>query len=96
MVHGANDPRVKQHESDQIVVALRQKGKAVEYVVAPDEGHGFRAPNTRKALAVAMERFLAKHLHGRVQEDVLPATQERLDEITVDVSGVEVTVPEEG
>jgi len=96
VVHGANDPRVKQHESDQIVVALRQKGKAVEYVVAPDEGHGFRAPNNRKALAVAMERFLAKHLHGRVQEDVLPATQERLDEITVDVSGVEVTVPEEG
>ncbi|MBD3869638.1 MAG: S9 family peptidase [Acidobacteria bacterium] len=96
VVHGANDPRVKQHESDQIVVALRQKDKPVEYVVAPDEGHGFRAPNNRKALAVAMERFLAKHLHGRVQEDVLPETQARLDEITVDVKAVEVTTPDEG
>jgi dipeptidyl aminopeptidase/acylaminoacyl peptidase len=96
VVHGANDPRVKQHESDQIVVALRQKNKPVEYVVAPDEGHGFRAPNNRKALAVAMERFLAKHLDGRVQEDVLPEVKERLDEITVDVSKVEVEVPDEG
>jgi len=95
-VHGANDPRVKQHEADQIVVALRQKDKAVEYVVAPDEGHGFRSPENRKALAVAMERFLAKHLDGRVQEDVLPETQKRLDEITVDVTTVEVSKPDEG
>jgi dipeptidyl aminopeptidase/acylaminoacyl peptidase len=96
VIHGANDPRVKQNESDQIVVALRQKNKPVEYVVAPDEGHGFRAPNNRKAVAVAMERFLAKHLGGRVQEDVLPETQTRLDEITVDVSKVEVQTPDEG
>jgi dipeptidyl aminopeptidase/acylaminoacyl peptidase len=88
VVHGANDPRVKQHESDQIVVALRSKGKDVEYVVAPDEGHGFRAPGNRKALAVAMEKFLAKQLGGRFQEDVRPETQQRLDEITVDVSTV--------
>ncbi len=88
VVHGANDPRVKQHESDQIVCALRDKGKAVEYLVAPDEGHGFRAPNNRKAMAVAMEMFLAKHLGGRYQEDVMPDTQQRLDEITVDVTGV--------
>ncbi len=96
VVHGANDPRVKQHESDQIVVALRQKEKAVEYIVAPDEGHGFRAPNNRKALAVAMEKFLAKHLGGRVQQDVQPETQKRLDEITVDVSVVTAEIPEEG
>ena len=88
VVHGRNDPRVKQHESDQIVVALRSKGKDVEYIVAPDEGHGFRAPNNRKALAVAMEKFLAKQLGGRFQEDVEPSTQQRLDEITVDVSTV--------
>jgi dipeptidyl aminopeptidase/acylaminoacyl peptidase len=94
VVHGANDPRVKQHESDQIVTALRKKGKPVEYVVAPDEGHGFRAPNNRKALAVAMEKFLAEHLGGRVQDDVRPSTQERLDEITVDVSTVTVELPE--
>jgi dipeptidyl aminopeptidase/acylaminoacyl peptidase len=96
VIHGANDPRVKQHESDQIVVELRQKDKPVEYIVAPDEGHGFRAPNNRKAVAVAMERFLAKHLNGRVQEDVRPETQKRLDEITVDVSTVEVVEPDEG
>ncbi|MEZ4388845.1 MAG: S9 family peptidase [Candidatus Krumholzibacteriia bacterium] len=93
VVHGANDPRVKQNESDQIVTALRDKGKDVEYIVAPDEGHGFRAPNNRKALAVAMEKFLSKHLGGRYQEDVRPDTQQRLDEITVDVSTVEVHQP---
>ena len=96
VVHGANDPRVKQHESDQIVVALRQKDKPVEYLVAPDEGHGFRAPNNRKAMAVAMEKFLAKHLGGRVQEDVRPETQQRLDEITVDVQAVTSEAPAEG
>jgi dipeptidyl aminopeptidase/acylaminoacyl peptidase len=95
VVHGANDPRVKQHESDQIVVALREKGKPVEYLVAPDEGHGFRAPDNRKALAVAMEKFLSKHLGGRFQEDVREETAEQLAAITVDVAGVEVTPPEE-
>ncbi|HPF65982.1 S9 family peptidase, partial [Lentimicrobium sp.] len=44
VVQGANDPRVKQHESDQIVVALRDRGFPVEYIVAPDEGHGFARP----------------------------------------------------
>ena len=43
-----------------------------------------------------MEKFLAKHLGGRVQEDVRPETQARLDEITVDVSTVEVDTPDEG
>ncbi|MBD3222227.1 prolyl oligopeptidase family serine peptidase [bacterium] len=95
VVHGANDPRVKQHESDQIVTALRGKGKPVEYIVAPDEGHGFRAPNNRKALAVAMEKFLSNHLGGRFQEEVREGTQQRLDEITVDVSTVTVELPEE-
>jgi dipeptidyl aminopeptidase/acylaminoacyl peptidase len=93
VVHGANDPRVKQREADQIVVALRLKGKPVEYIVAPDEGHGYRAPNNRKALAVAMERFLAKHLGGRLQTDVRPETAQRLDEITIDVTQVEVPEP---
>jgi len=92
VVHGANDPRVKQHESDQIVVALRSKGKDVEYIVAPDEGHGFRAPGNRKALAVAMEKFLARQLGGRCQQDVAADTQKKLDEITVDVNTV--TLPE--
>ena len=88
MVHGANDPRVKQAESDAIVIALREKGHPVEYIVAPDEGHGFRAPNNRMALAVAMERFLAKHLGGRAQQDVPASLAEHLAKITVDVKTV--------
>lgn len=88
VVHGANDPRVKQHESDQIVVALRQNGKPVEYLVAPDEGHGFRAPANRLALAAAMEKFLAKHLGGRAQETMDESTTAALAAITVDVSKV--------
>lgn len=88
VVHGANDPRVKQAESDAIVEALHNKGHAVEYVVAPDEGHGFRAPMNNKALAVAMERFLAKHLGGRAQEDVSPELAAHLASLTVDPAGV--------
>jgi dipeptidyl aminopeptidase/acylaminoacyl peptidase len=88
VVHGANDPRVKQDEADSIVVALRDKGHAVEYLVAPDEGHGFRAPGNRMALAVSMEKFLAKHLGGRYQKEVRPAIADNLAKITVDPASV--------
>ena len=88
VVHGHNDPRVKQAESDQIVVALRDKGKPVEYIVAPDEGHGFRSAENRLALAVAMEKFLSKYMGGRVQEDVPADMASRLSTITVDVASV--------
>ncbi len=90
VVHGANDPRVKQAESDQIVVALREKKKAVEYINAPDEGHGFRSPDNRMALAVAMERFLAKHLGGRAQPDVPETLAQHLSGITVDIASVKL------
>ena len=90
VVHGANDPRVKQAEADQLVVALRDKGIPIAYMVAPDERHGFRAPDNRKALAVAMERFLAKHLGGRVQADVPPEIAAHLAGMMVDVSTVDV------
>lgn len=90
VVHGANDPRVKQAESDRVVVALRDKGMPVEYIVAPDEGHGFRSPENRMALAVAMERFLAKHLGGRCQESVPEKIAARLAEITVDPATVKL------
>ncbi len=92
VIQGANDPRVKKRESDQIVVALRDLGRPVEYLVAPDEGHGYAREENRLAMIVAIERFLAKHLHGRVQEDVRPEIAQRLEEITVDVS--KVTLPE--
>jgi dipeptidyl aminopeptidase/acylaminoacyl peptidase len=90
VVHGLNDPRVMKSESDQLVVALRERGINVEYIVAPDEGHGFRAPDNRLALAAAAEKFLAKHLGGRCQEDMTAAIAEKLAELTVDVSTVEL------
>lgn len=64
IAHGANDQRVKQAESDQIVAAMRSKGLPVTYLVYPDEGHGFvRPPNNLSFYAIA-ETFLAQHLGG--------------------------------
>jgi dipeptidyl aminopeptidase/acylaminoacyl peptidase len=64
---GANDPRVKQSESDQIVKAIRDKMKEVQYVVYPDEGHGFARPENRLHFFGISEEFLAKHLGGRAE-----------------------------
>ena len=90
VVQGANDPRVKKAESDQIVVALRERGFPVEYLVAPDEGHGFARPVNNMAMFAAAEKFLARHLGGRFQEEMTPETATRLREITVDVKTVEL------
>jgi dienelactone hydrolase len=89
VIQGANDPRVKKAESDQIVTALRDRGFAVEYLVAPDEGHGFARPVNNMAMIAAAEKFLAKHLGGRFQESATPEVALRLKEITVDVKTVE-------
>jgi dipeptidyl aminopeptidase/acylaminoacyl peptidase len=62
---GANDPRVKQQESDQIVAAMRANGRPVEYIVFPDEGHGFARPENSMRFWAATEDFLAKYLGGR-------------------------------
>jgi dipeptidyl aminopeptidase/acylaminoacyl peptidase len=59
IAQGANDPRVKQAESDQIVAAMRKNGKPVEYIVFPDEGHGFARPENRLKFNAATEAFLA-------------------------------------
>ncbi len=67
IAQGANDPRVKQAESEQIVAALRAKGKHVEYLLYPDEGHGFSRPENRMAFYAAAEEFLARHLGGRTE-----------------------------
>ncbi len=88
VVQGANDPRVKQAESDQIVVALRDRGFPVEYLVAPDEGHGFARPVNNMAMFASTEKFLAKHLGGRFQESMTPEVATRLRELTVDVKTV--------
>ncbi|MEK7832544.1 MAG: prolyl oligopeptidase family serine peptidase, partial [Acidobacteriota bacterium] len=93
VVQGANDPRVKKAESDQIVVALRERGFAVEYIVAPDEGHGFARPVNNMAMFAAAEKFLAKHLGGRFQEGATAEVSARLKEITVDVKTVEKPKP---
>jgi dipeptidyl aminopeptidase/acylaminoacyl peptidase len=88
IVHGANDPRVKQSEADQIVVALRERGYPVEYLLAPDEGHGFIRPVNSMALYARAEEFLAKYLGGRYQKGGSPEVMQRLKEITVDVKTV--------
>src|SRR5690606_35659044 len=93
VVQGANDPRVKQRESDQIVVALRDRNYPVEYILAPDEGHGFARPVNNLAMLAAAEKFLAKHLGGRYQESMTPEVKKRLSEITVDPKTVKVTDP---
>jgi dipeptidyl aminopeptidase/acylaminoacyl peptidase len=64
---GANDPRVKAHESEQIVAAMEKKGLPVTYVVYPDEGHGFVRPENRTDFMARAEAFLAKCLGGRVE-----------------------------
>jgi dipeptidyl aminopeptidase/acylaminoacyl peptidase len=64
---GANDPRVKQAESDQIVKALQDKRIPVTYVLFSDEGHGFARPENRLAFYAVAEAFLAKHLGGRYE-----------------------------
>lgn len=84
VVQGANDPRVNKRESDQIVIALRDRGFPVEYLVAPDEGHGFARPVNNLAMYAAAEKFLAKQLGGRYQEGGTEEVLARLKEITVD------------
>lgn len=84
VVQGANDPRVNKAEAEQIVITLRDRGFPVEYLLAPDEGHGFARPVNNMALYMAAERFLAKHLGGRYQDDGTSEVVARLKEITVD------------
>jgi len=68
IAQGANDPRVKQAESEQLVEAMKQKGLDYEYVLFPDEGHGFKKPHNRLKFYAAAEKFLANYLGGRYEE----------------------------
>jgi dipeptidyl aminopeptidase/acylaminoacyl peptidase len=68
IAQGANDPRVKQAESEQIVAALADHGIDYEYMLFADEGHGFAKPENRLKFYAAAERFLAKYLGGRFEE----------------------------
>lgn len=68
VAQGANDPRVKQAEAEQIVAALTEKGLPHSYLLFEDEGHGLAKPENRERFYAAAESFLAEHLGGRTQE----------------------------
>jgi len=67
IAQGANDPRVVQAESEQIVAALKRNRIPHEYMLFEDEGHGFARPENRFKFYAAAERFLAEHLGGRYE-----------------------------
>lgn len=79
---GANDPRVKQSESDQIVKAMQEKDIPVTYVLYPDEGHGFARPENNLSFFAVAEAFLAQCLGGRFEP------------VGDDLAGSSITVPE--
>jgi dipeptidyl aminopeptidase/acylaminoacyl peptidase len=68
IAQGAHDPRVNKNESDQMVEALRKRGVEVEYMVKENEGHGFHNEENRFDFYGHMEKFLAKHLGGRMAQ----------------------------
>lgn len=78
---GANDPRVKQAESDQIVQAMQSKNIPVTYVLYPDEGHGFARPENNMSFSAVAEAFLAGILEGRYEP------------IGDDFAGASITIP---
>jgi dipeptidyl aminopeptidase/acylaminoacyl peptidase len=81
IAHGANDPRIKQTESNQLVRAAARKGLPVTYVLYADEGHGFARPENRLSFYAVSEAFLAQCLGGRAEP------------IGKDFSGSSVAVP---
>lgn len=95
IIQGANDPRVKKAEADQIAIALRDRGHEVSYLLAEDEGHGFAKPVNRMAMFAEIERFLAEHIGGRYQEDMPDDVAERLGTLKVDIATVEYSPAEE-
>ena len=67
IAQGANDPRVRQVEADQLVAELRRRDIPVRSALFPDEGHGFQRPENRLAFFAVTEAFLAEHLGGRCE-----------------------------
>lgn len=90
VIQGANDPRVKQAEADQIVVALRDKGKKVDYLLAKDEGHGFYKPLNNKAMYAGIEKFLSEVIGTPYQKEMPQDVSDKLKELTVNISGVKL------
>jgi len=75
IAQGANDPRVKQAESEQIVAAMKKHRLPVTYALFPDEGHGFARPENDIAFISIAEAFLSAHLGGFY----LPVSKEELE-----------------
>jgi len=86
---GANDPRVKQAESEQIVKAMQAKKIPVSYVLFPDEGHGFARPENRLAFFAIAEAFLSAHLGGFYQ----PMTKADFQGSTVEIKAGREGIP---
>ena len=91
IAQGANDPRVKQSESDQIVSAMQAAGIPVTYVLYPDEGHGFARPENNIAFYAIAENFLAECLGGRAEPlgDALRPASAEIVEGATHVRGLE-------
>lgn len=98
---GANDPRVKQPEADQIVAAMEQNELPVTYVLYPDEGHGFARPENRESFYAIMETFLSDCLGGRAQSmdgafegssTQVPAGAEHVTGLEAALEGFEATI----
>ena len=79
--HGANDPRVKESESAQIVKVMQEKGIPVTYLLYPDEGHGFSSVTNAQSFITVAEAFLAQCLGGRYEP------------MSDDLFGSSITVP---
>ncbi|MEO7735564.1 MAG: S9 family peptidase [Kofleriaceae bacterium] len=86
---GANDPRVKQAESEQIVAAMKAHQLPVSYIVFPDEGHGFARPENNQAFFGAAEAFLSLHLGG----SYLPLSKAELEASTMQVKDGKAGIP---
>lgn len=69
VVQGANDPRVLQVESDELVAAVRDNNVPVDYVLFPDEGHGFLKKENRITASEAYLKFLDQYLRGQAKLD---------------------------
>jgi acetyl esterase/lipase len=95
---GANDPRVKQAESDQIVKAMTERSIPVTYVLFPDEGHGFARPANSLAFNAVAEAFLAKHLGGRYEPvgDAFDGSSLTVPQGAEGVPGLKEKMPKEG
>ncbi|MGY6552786.1 MAG: alpha/beta fold hydrolase [Erythrobacter sp.] len=94
IAQGANDPRVKQAESDQIVDAMKASGIPVTYVLYPDEGHGFAKPANNIAFFAIAENFLAQCLGGRAEPlgDVLTPSTAKIIEGAQHVKGLQAAL----